>query len=143
MWSLPTALPRPFTLWWRLVFLCVFFFNDTATTEIYTLSLHDALPISLVIHRSLHVQRGRGMEIVEVNVVLAAPDDLDRLAHLLREQRGFRNVIRLGLAPESAAQQRHMAQHVFFLDAHRERHGLLHGLRILRARPRDYLAVFE
>src|SRR5687768_18347557 len=28
----------------RLLF--VFFFNDTATTEIYTLSLHDALPIS-------------------------------------------------------------------------------------------------
>ena len=26
--------------------LCCFFFNDTATTEIYTLSLHDALPIS-------------------------------------------------------------------------------------------------
>src|SRR2546422_11038027 len=26
-----------------------FFFNDTATTEIYTLSLHDALPISIVI----------------------------------------------------------------------------------------------
>src|SRR3712207_8766216 len=25
-----------------------FFFNDTATTEIYTLSLHDALPISTV-----------------------------------------------------------------------------------------------
>ena len=29
-----------------LFFFCVFFFfNDTATTEIYTLSLHDALPI--------------------------------------------------------------------------------------------------
>src|SRR3712207_9346016 len=28
-----------------LLFSC-FFFNDTATTEIYTLSLHDALPIS-------------------------------------------------------------------------------------------------
>ena len=28
-------------------FFCVFFFNDTATTEIYTLSLHDALPISI------------------------------------------------------------------------------------------------
>src|SRR2546422_1567894 len=27
-------------------FLVFFFFNDTATTEIYTLSLHDALPIS-------------------------------------------------------------------------------------------------
>ena len=25
-----------------------FFFNDTATTEIYTLSLHDALPISFL-----------------------------------------------------------------------------------------------
>src|SRR6266542_5421958 len=31
----------------RLLILCsFFFFNDTATTEIYTLSLHDALPIS-------------------------------------------------------------------------------------------------
>src|SRR3712207_8410376 len=28
--------------------LLLFFFNDTATTEIYTLSLHDALPILLV-----------------------------------------------------------------------------------------------
>src|SRR5256885_4203477 len=28
-------------------FNSLFFFNDTATTEIYTLSLHDALPISL------------------------------------------------------------------------------------------------
>src|SRR2546422_7642016 len=28
-----------------LVLFFVFFFNDTATTEIYTLSLHDALPI--------------------------------------------------------------------------------------------------
>src|SRR5258707_12108262 len=28
-------------------FLVSFFFNDTATTEIYTLSLHDALPISV------------------------------------------------------------------------------------------------
>src|SRR3712207_8803314 len=29
-----------------ILLLCFFFFNDTATTEIYTLSLHDALPIS-------------------------------------------------------------------------------------------------
>src|SRR6266496_2027118 len=29
-----------------IFFLFLFFFNDTATTEIYTLSLHDALPIS-------------------------------------------------------------------------------------------------
>src|SRR3712207_8231514 len=35
-----------------------FFFNDTATTEIYTLSLHDALPISsfrrLIVRTSSH-----------------------------------------------------------------------------------------
>src|SRR2546430_12657212 len=31
-----------------------FFFNDTATTEIYTLSLHDALPIS---YRHLRLRR--------------------------------------------------------------------------------------
>src|SRR5438093_5963104 len=30
-----------------LFFFFFFFFNDTPTTEIYTLSLHDALPISL------------------------------------------------------------------------------------------------
>src|SRR3972149_9194143 len=32
-----------------LDYFFLFFFNDTATTEIYTLSLHDALPISLPI----------------------------------------------------------------------------------------------
>src|SRR3712207_9333392 len=32
----------------RVEFFFFFFFNDTATTEIYTLSLHDALPISFV-----------------------------------------------------------------------------------------------
>src|SRR5256885_11309317 len=30
-----------------LLFFSFFFFNDTATTEIYTLSLHDALPICI------------------------------------------------------------------------------------------------
>src|SRR3712207_8815888 len=37
--------------------LCFFFFNDTATTEIYTLSLHDALPIS--------ARQARGVELVD------------------------------------------------------------------------------
>src|SRR2546422_1591942 len=37
-----------------------FFFNDTATTEIYTLSLHDALPICLIEERdSLFVSSPR------------------------------------------------------------------------------------
>src|SRR2546421_10687547 len=48
-----------------------FFFNDTATTEIYTLSLHDALPIS--------VDVGVGVEVLD-----------DRLAAEPREQRGKR-----------------------------------------------------
>src|SRR5476651_2103291 len=33
----------------------VFVFNDTATTEIYTLSLHDALPISTLFHMTIAV----------------------------------------------------------------------------------------
>src|SRR5256885_9261655 len=39
-----------------------FFFNDTATTEIYTLSLHDALPISATEHRFrvVHLLMERG-----------------------------------------------------------------------------------
>src|SRR5690348_17789135 len=36
-----------------LFFLFLFFFNDTATTEIYTLSLHDALPISIALIMAL------------------------------------------------------------------------------------------
>src|SRR2546430_4943820 len=42
------------TYWWykidttRQQLSIFFFFNDTATTEIYTLSLHDALPICIV-----------------------------------------------------------------------------------------------
>src|SRR2546426_2329654 len=39
----------------RRLYLFFFFFNDTATTEIYTLSLHDALPISSV--RSMNSER--------------------------------------------------------------------------------------
>src|SRR5947209_13329135 len=38
----------------------IFFFNDTATTEIYTLSLHDALPISVgVVGRARIEDHGR------------------------------------------------------------------------------------
>src|SRR5258705_12913885 len=35
-----------------------FFFNDTATTEIYTLSLHDALPISLTLKMMINQEKG-------------------------------------------------------------------------------------
>src|SRR3954463_16814811 len=40
------VLSRILSVFVILIFwMCFFFFNDTATTEIYTLSLHDALPI--------------------------------------------------------------------------------------------------
>src|SRR3712207_7509674 len=41
----------------------VFFFNDTATTEIYTLSLHDALPISPALEAP---RAGARLEILDV-----------------------------------------------------------------------------
>src|SRR5258708_28551395 len=45
--------------WAILLRLPFFFFNDTATTEIYTLSLHDALPISRLGHGAMgHVAPG-------------------------------------------------------------------------------------
>src|ERR1039458_9953987 len=46
--SLRCARPSYPHTWQRtapLIMSCFFFFNDTATTEIYTFSLHDALPI--------------------------------------------------------------------------------------------------
>src|SRR3712207_7118992 len=42
-----------------IVYYCIFFFNDTATTEIYTLSLHDALPICARRPGSLEILPGR------------------------------------------------------------------------------------
>src|SRR2546430_5536343 len=41
-----------------------FFFNDTATTEIYTLSLHDALPIYEVLPYILMERRAYGPDFV-------------------------------------------------------------------------------
>src|SRR3712207_8316417 len=71
-----------------------FFFNDTATTEIYTLSLHDALPIltqkAVVIHHTLNSLGGEttvAIETIEslyelgyeVDLVTVQPPDLDTL----------------------------------------------------------------
>src|SRR6266850_2783899 len=65
----------------RLLF---FFFNDTATTEIYTLSLHDALPILQDLYAP---QRRRGTLLSyhhhRVNEeFLQRPGDQDLTAHL-------------------------------------------------------------
>src|SRR3712207_8478418 len=67
------------------VWCSFFFFNDTATTEIYTLSLHDALPIWLLLplHRG-DPPRDRGGGSAAVQVVRRScispghPGGLDR-----------------------------------------------------------------
>src|SRR2546430_8749993 len=54
-----------------------FFFNDTATTEIYTLSLHDALPIlhiTIIELNALHTKRQNLFQ------------ELDAVIHLLMEE---------------------------------------------------------
>src|SRR3712207_9528286 len=60
-----------------------FFFNDTATTEIYTLSLHDALPIYPAVEL-LRGALGQGAEAVNADeavapVLEALGDDLEEL----------------------------------------------------------------
>src|SRR2546422_9484852 len=59
-----------------------FFFNDTATTEIYTLSLHDALPIFF--------ERGHAEDVgLDVDRVFLAPDCC-RLLQVLRDRKSTR-----------------------------------------------------
>src|SRR5258706_13522109 len=58
-----------------------FFFNDTATTEIYTLSLHDALPIYfrrelLGVLRDVRVQINRRRMLVKFALLVARRDDV-------------------------------------------------------------------
>ena len=91
-------------------------------------------------HR-LVVHGSRGMVEVELDVVLAVPDNLHRLPELLRQHRGFRREIRLALAPEAAAEKRHVAGDVLLVDAEGRRHRLLRGLRVLRRGPHLDLAV--
>src|SRR5438270_10661976 len=54
--------------------LFIFFFNDTATTEIYTLSLHDALPISRGV-RMTHGHEQRRAILAARGKQLAAEDE--------------------------------------------------------------------
>src|SRR2546430_17620307 len=53
-----------------------FFFNDTATTEIYTLSLHDALPIYQVIGVGLKTQPAHVVHILGSDSLNLHPDKI-------------------------------------------------------------------
>src|SRR6266511_6126877 len=75
--------------------LFLFFFNDTATTEIYTLSLHDALPISAA--RGALDRRGRELLLRLRHVRLHLASHLLQVAHVLHHsismiRSGRRNV---------------------------------------------------
>src|SRR6266536_1484033 len=69
-----------------------FFFNATATTEIYTLSLHDALPIADFKARASEVVRNlrdhrRPVVVTQSGkpaAVLLAPEEYDRLTYRAR-----------------------------------------------------------
>src|SRR2546426_11763086 len=66
----------------RLQHLLFFFFNDTATTEIYTFSLHDALPISRQKHQAKHAAA------VQWNVPHVLVGDISAERSILRVQQG-------------------------------------------------------
>ena len=73
----------------RLCRLWFFFFNDTATTEIYTLSLHDALPISQVgVNMILGALTGKRLPIDQLEAFhsaqkLATDGEFDSAAKIL------------------------------------------------------------
>ena len=60
--------------------LIVFFFNDTATTEIYTLSLHDALPICPGSNdpETLEKLKERGVDFFRINLSHTEEEDIDK-----------------------------------------------------------------
>src|SRR5258707_15800626 len=53
-----------------LCYILIFFFNDTATTEIYPLSLHDALPISVRRPADQTAQQPGSRDLTSRNTVL-------------------------------------------------------------------------
>src|SRR2546422_7205788 len=70
-----------------------FFFNDTATTEIYTLSLHDALPICDLHYSAVHAVGGcwvRDFAVVQAADVLALGfGERDRKSTRLNSSHGY------------------------------------------------------
>src|SRR5688572_31630607 len=53
---------------------CIFFFNDTATTEIYTLYLHDALPIYFLEADAHDVPPAQGVSLLQEHIFQVLAD---------------------------------------------------------------------
>src|SRR5258708_15087307 len=62
-----------------------FFFNDTATTEIYTLSLHDALPIlAWTLVAASGAAHARVVEIFPSNADISCNEEFENVANTLK-----------------------------------------------------------
>src|SRR3712207_7720850 len=71
-----------------IVIFFFFFFNDTATTEIYTLSLHDALPIFTTLLLIAHeIEHHIGFVITYGDSYVALMDDTQRHGSVGRADR--------------------------------------------------------
>src|SRR3989442_3262919 len=74
-----------------------FFFNDTATTEIYTLSLHDALPISFLAQGATQCGACTPGVVMTALWIGAHPELLE--THTIRELRSEEHTSELQLRP--------------------------------------------
>ena len=70
-------------IYFFIILFILFFFNDTATTEIYTLSLHDALPISFTDDPSSISTEVFGIENISRAMSKASETELTRLEKAL------------------------------------------------------------
>src|SRR5256886_7337848 len=94
-----------------------FFFNDTATTEIYTLSLHDALPILVVLRRAhgpLELRARRHVPDVGVGRQqhLVVEEDVRSEEHTSELQSQSNLVCRLLLEKKKHKQHRQQYHHI-------------------------------
>src|SRR5256885_10054208 len=67
-----------------------FFFNDTATTEIYTLSLHDALPISAQASRLCYPARSAAHRVSMLRFLASRATATARILSRLRDRKSTR-----------------------------------------------------
>src|SRR2546426_4665464 len=153
-------------------FYCFFFFNDTATTEIYTLSLHDALPIyehhlgevevdlqvmvveGVVLFGVEHLEQRRGriapeivaelVDLVEQEYGILAARTPQALDHATRQRANVGPAVAadLGLVAHPAERDAHEAPAQGAGDRHAER-GLPHPRRSDEAQDRTLVLPGE
>src|SRR3712207_8920144 len=103
-----------------------FFFNDTATTEIYTLSLHDALPISLGAEQAENLD---GVRVGAAEPVRHARVELGRLA------RGEHQLVRDRKSTRLNSSHANISYAVFCLKKkHTHMHSIMYAPKLLCSR---------